>query len=182
MCYSTNSQVRVKTEVTSSTPYGQNGYRTDCRNLKFNQVIYRREDTKVDAYFKASEPGAEFTMAGTDYATTGAAFGTWKGSGAAGTVYSYQMGICDYSDLSPGLWFSGNTIACWKSCNGWCNDVSNYFRSPAGGFTGSAFAENGHQAVGVKLLSVGMRFIPTTNTLGTCEACLTLYNVIVIQD
>ncbi len=51
-CYTSSVQVRLKTETTSSTPYGQNGYRADCRNLQFNQVIYRREDNKADAIFK----------------------------------------------------------------------------------------------------------------------------------
>ena len=50
--------------------------------------------------------------------------------------------------------------------------ANNYFRTPAdpSGFTGSAFAENGHRAVGVKVLSFGLRFVPTASTLGLTAA------------
>ena len=38
MCYSTDDLVRLRAEVTynETLPYGTNGYRTDCSNVKVN--------------------------------------------------------------------------------------------------------------------------------------------------
>lgn len=38
MCYTTEGDVSVSSEVYSTLPYGTTGYRTDCRDYPFNQV------------------------------------------------------------------------------------------------------------------------------------------------
>ena len=40
MCYSTNDTVNLKAEVTynEALPYGTNGYRTDCNNIRVNML------------------------------------------------------------------------------------------------------------------------------------------------
>ncbi len=116
--------------------------------------------------FQVNEPDSVYKMSSTNYATTGSAFGSWSGSGSASSSFTYQMGICDDSGLSPALWFSSNS-ACWKECSGWCNDHSaTYYRTPTSGFAGSAFGENGHSNLAVKVVSVGIRYIPPGTALG----------------
>ena len=41
MCYTTDSNVNLKTEVTydENLPYGTNGYRTDCNNIPVNIIL-----------------------------------------------------------------------------------------------------------------------------------------------
>ena len=41
MCYSTNTTVDLKMEVTynESLPYGKNGYRTNCKNIPVNMLL-----------------------------------------------------------------------------------------------------------------------------------------------
>ena len=163
-----------ETTYNSASPYPNNGYRSDCTNIKFNQVMYRREDTQVNAYFTPEEPGVSFTLASTNYFATGGAFGNWVGSGAATSAYPFQMGVCDSAtDLSPGIWFSGNTQNCFKQCGYWCYDTnSQYFRAQgtSTAVTGTAFAENGHTNVGSKVISVAVRYVPQTINYGMSAA------------
>ena len=41
MCYTTDKEVKPKTEVTYSAqlPYGKDGYRTNCNNIPVSQYI-----------------------------------------------------------------------------------------------------------------------------------------------
>ena len=170
MCYSSNTFARPKTELNSSVAYPLNGYRSDCRNVYFNEIVFKNEATQALAYFKA-EPGRKLRLSDTNYLIDGATYGTWLGSGAASTSYLFQMLMCDSATgLSPAFFMSGISSGCFKTCGFWCNDVSTqWFRTPGDttSFAGDAFAENGHTNVGVKILSVGLRFVAPASTLGS---------------
>ena len=175
ICYTTRDKVRIANEVTYSYPYASHGYRSDCRNTVFNDVIALNHDNGQVAWFKQQSRSA-FKFSSTNYFVTGSAFGLWTGFGAAATSsWSYQMGICDSASiLAPGLWMSGSypqwdlmeTLICagytncWKECNSWCGDTSTwYFRveSYYAGYYGVTWREQGHTDVSNKLVSYGIR-------------------------
>ncbi len=108
ICYTTRDKVRIANEVTYSYPYASHGYRSDCRNTVFNDVIAINHDNGQVAWFK-QQSRSTFKFSSTNYFTTGSAYGLWTGFGVAATSsWSYQMGICDSgANLAPGLWMSG---------------------------------------------------------------------------
>ena len=161
MCYSDNTEVHMKTEVTYSAtkPFGQDGYRTNCNSVPFSEVLYVNHANNQKAWFTRNA-GTKLTAGSTNWFVNGSTYGLWTGHGATNTGYSYQLNICDAGWMSTGLMITGYT-SCWKDCNGWCSDTSSpYFRmdgDPNGSYDGVAFNENGHQVVGYKLMSVGIR-------------------------
>ncbi|XP_028395835.1 uncharacterized protein LOC114519852 [Dendronephthya gigantea] len=157
MCYTTDSHVNIKTELTT-TP--ELGYRADCNNIPFTEVMFVDEASKQNAAFTKVD-GSPITFAG-NYDKNAASYGLWKAKkgGVATTKYKYQMLICDTSFLK-GLFVSGYTNDCYKVCNYWCNDTSSaHFRTSSItnlGLQGVAFNENGHGVKPNRLISVGIR-------------------------
>ena len=157
--------MHIASQVTFSIPFGGIGYRTDCRNVPFNDVLTVNHDGsgQPKAWFKQTSR-TQFKLASTNYFTTGPAYGLWSGYGVAPTSYQYQLGICDSSStLAPGIWMSGYT-GCWKECNSWCGDTSTaWFRaeSETTCYAGVAWNENGHNEcnnnVSKKRASFGIR-------------------------
>ncbi|KAJ7323134.1 hypothetical protein OS493_032422, partial [Desmophyllum pertusum] len=158
MCYSTDNLVNPKTEVTydENLPYGTNGYRTDCNNIQFREILFVDETTGQKAFF-TYKLGTSLVAAGNYKTQLPGLFTT--GGGVADTNYEYQLLICD-DPFYSGFIISGYTN-CYKRCNHWCGDtVSPYFRSAAtaSGFAGVAFnVINGHRPLSSRLISVGLR-------------------------
>lgn len=164
MCWSESGSemVRVASDTYAGT-FGSDGYRANCRDVSFDEVLYRNHSTGQDAWFSRNS-GGEVTMSGTDYATTGSELGRWTGHGVAVTNYDYQVLVCDNGWMWTGLFVSGITGGgnpCWKACNSWCSDTSTHYYRPDGSdtssYNGLAFRENGHTNVANKLLSMGIR-------------------------
>ncbi|XP_028395737.1 uncharacterized protein LOC114519764 [Dendronephthya gigantea] len=157
MCYTTDSHVNIKTEL-STTP--ELGYRADCNNIPFTEVMFVDEVSKQKAAF-TKDDGSPITFAG-NYNKNAGSYGLWTANedGAATTAYKYQMLICDTS-FYKGLHFSGHTKNIYKQCNKWFDDTSSaYFRTSAVSkqrFKGVAFNENGHEPKSNRLISVGIR-------------------------
>jgi len=61
MCYTTSGEVHVSREVTSDVGFGREGYRSDCRNYPFNQLLYVEHDARTGV---ASEDKAFFSFRG----------------------------------------------------------------------------------------------------------------------
>ncbi|XP_028395774.1 uncharacterized protein LOC114519797 [Dendronephthya gigantea] len=156
MCYTTDSHVNIKTELTTTPEWG---YRADCNNIPFTEVMFVDEKSKQKAAF--TKEGPPITFAGS-YDKKAGSYGLWTANedGVATTAYKYQMVICDTSFLK-GLFVSGYTNNCYKHCDSWCNDrLSAYFRtSPVSdpGYKGVAFNENGQRPNPNRLISVGIR-------------------------
>jgi subtilisin-like proprotein convertase family protein len=160
MCYSTDGGVHVKTEVSSNTAYGSSGYRSDCNDIAFSELLYVNHTSNQSAWFSRDGGGA-LKMSSTNYNTSGGDFGQWSAvGGVANGNFKYQLNICDAGWMWTGLMLTGYTN-CWKQCGAWCGDTQTpYFRvdgDDGGDYNGLAFNENGHQNVGGKLLSVGIR-------------------------
>ncbi|XP_078369730.1 uncharacterized protein LOC144653570 isoform X1 [Oculina patagonica] len=157
MCYSTDDLVNPKTEVTydENLPYGTNGYRTNCNNIQFREILFV-DGTTGDKAFFTYKLSSTLVAAG-NYGTP--LPGLWEGGGIADTSYEYQLLICDTAFYS-GFFISGYTN-CFKQCGDWCGDLSSpYFRSAStsAGFAGVAFnVINGHRALSSRLISVGLR-------------------------
>lgn len=156
MCYSTDNLVRPQTEVTydENLPYGTNGYRTDCNNIEFREILFVDETTGEKAFFtyKLSSP---LTARGNYRAQLP---GLWQGGGVADTSYEYQLLICDLHVYSG--FFISKYTGCYKRCDHWCGDFSSpYFRSAstASHYAGVAFNANGHRPLSSRLISVGLR-------------------------
>lgn len=49
MCYTTSGEVHMSREVSSDVGYTYNGYRSDCRDYAFNQVMYVQHDIRTGA-------------------------------------------------------------------------------------------------------------------------------------
>ncbi|XP_020619960.1 uncharacterized protein LOC110057715 [Orbicella faveolata] len=155
MCYTTDKYVKPKTEVTYSAqfPYGSDGYRTNCNNIPFTEIIFIDHQTGNKAYFRRKF-SQSITAAG-NYGKTASTYGLWDGVDTSNS-YSYQLLICDHSFLS-GFFVSGYTSNCYKVCNNWCGDTSSpYFRT-ASSYRGVAFNTNGHNHMSNRLISVGLR-------------------------
>ncbi|XP_028412648.1 uncharacterized protein LOC114535549 [Dendronephthya gigantea] len=154
MCYTTDSHVNIKTELVTTPALG---YRADCNNIPFTEVIFVDEKSKQKAAFKKS--GSPVTFTG-NYDKQANAYGLWTAQGVATTQYKYQMLICDAS-FYKGLHVSGFTKNCYKRCHQWCSDsTSAYFRTSAvsdKGYKGVAFNQNGHKPLPNRLISAGIR-------------------------
>ena len=61
MCYTTSGEVHVSREVSSTVPFPNEGYRSDCRDYPFNQVMYVEHDIRTGA---TSEDKAYFNFRG----------------------------------------------------------------------------------------------------------------------
>lgn len=158
MCYTTDEYAKPRREVTysSKTPYGNDGYRTNCNNIPFTEIMFVDHQTGNKVYFKRKSNLP--VKAAANYGKTGSAFGLWDAVGASRS-YSYQLLICDISFYS-GFMVSGFTGNCYKRCDNWCGDTrSPYFRTAAthSGYKGVAFNANGHRPVSSRLMSVGLR-------------------------
>ncbi|KAL9971670.1 hypothetical protein ACROYT_G017867 [Oculina patagonica] len=158
MCYTTDEYVKPKTEVTYSAqfPYGTDGYRTDCNNIPFTEIIFVDHQTGAKVYFKR-QTNLPITAA-VNYWNDASHYGLWHGVGAS-NAYSYQLLICDHSFYS-GFFISGYTSNCYKKCHSWCSDTSSpYFRtaSTSSSYKGVAFNTNGHRPLSNRLISVGLR-------------------------
>ncbi|KAL9955234.1 hypothetical protein ACROYT_G036527 [Oculina patagonica] len=156
MCYSTNNIVNPKAEVTydASLPYGTNGYRTDCNNIPFREILFVDEATGQKAFFTYKLNST--LIAAENYGAQLPA--RWLGKGVADTSYEYQLLICD-THFYSGFFISGYTN-CYKICNSWCGDTgSPYFRSASTAvrYAGIAFNINGHYPRSSRLISVGLR-------------------------
>ncbi|XP_022804306.1 uncharacterized protein LOC111341579 [Stylophora pistillata] len=156
MCYSTDNLARPKTEVTydENHPYGTDGYRTDCNNIQFREILFVDETTNETAFFTYKLNSS--LLATENYGTQ--ISGLWLGGGVATKSYEYQLRMCDHSFYS-GFFISGFKN-CYKKCYRWCSDhVSPYFRSASThpSFAGVAFNVNGHRPLGSRLISVGLR-------------------------
>ena len=161
MCYTTNGEiVHIATETSSIQNYGTPGYRSNCQNIPFSDILYHQHDNDERAWFTA-QSGVEFTIAGLGYSANYSTMNTlFDAHGVATTNYNYQLNICDSSWMHTGIMISGYT-GCTKACNSWCSDYTTpYFRSngdSGSSYTGVAFNENGHGNVGNKTMSVGIR-------------------------
>ncbi|XP_068720182.1 uncharacterized protein [Montipora capricornis] len=158
MCYTTDEYAKPRTEVTynAKTPYGSDGYRTDCNNIPFTEIMFVDHQTGKKAYFKRKSNLP--VKAAAQYGKTGSALGLWDAVGVS-TAYSYQLLICDHS-FYTGFFVSGFTGNCYKKCNDWCGDTSSpYFRtaSTSSSFKGVAFNANRQRPVSSRLMSVGLR-------------------------
>ncbi|XP_022787959.1 uncharacterized protein LOC111327912 [Stylophora pistillata] len=158
MCYTTDEYVQPKTEVTYNAkfPYGSDGYRTNCNDISFTEIIFVDHQTRGTAYFKRRT--GQSIRASLNYGKQANTYGLWDGVGT-NNAYSYQLLICDTSFYS-GFFVSGYTGNCYKHCNTWCADLySPYFRTTSTGdnYKGVAFNINGHRTVNYRLISVGLR-------------------------
>ncbi|KAL9972060.1 hypothetical protein ACROYT_G018299 [Oculina patagonica] len=160
MCYTTDEYVKPKSEVTYSAqfPYGSDGYRTNCNNIPFTEIIFIDHQTGNKAYFKRQ--ASQSITSAENYGNAAGTYGLWDGVGAD-NAFSYQLLICDHWFYS-GFFVSGYTGNCYKLCYSWCMDQSSpYFRSASTDwdFRGVAFNINGHRpnVVGNRLKSVGLR-------------------------
>lgn len=153
MCYTTDSKVNIKTELTTTTALG---YRADCNNIPFTSVLFVDENTKQKAAFTKS--GSAVTFSG-NYGKKADAYGLWTAQGVAPTSYQYQLLICD-TGFYKGLHISGYT-KCFKQCDSWCGDTkSPYFRTSElknKNYNGVAFNENGHRPRPNRRISAGIR-------------------------
>nr|XP_058957074.1 uncharacterized protein LOC131784293 [Pocillopora verrucosa] len=156
MCYSTDDLADPKTEVTydENYRYGTNGYRTDCNNVQFREILFVDETTNEKAFFTYKLNSS--LVAEGNYQTQ--ISGLWLGGGVATTSHEYQLLICNHSFYS-GFFISGYTN-CYKGCSHWCGDKHTpYFRSASTNskYAGVAFNVNGHQPRSSRLMSVGLR-------------------------
>jgi len=159
MCYTTDEYVKPKTEVTYSAefPYGSAGYRTNCNNIPFTEIIFVDHQTEDRAYFKRRE--SQPITATVNYGKPADTYGLWDGVGTD-NAFSYQLLICDHSFYS-GFFVSGFTSNCFKLCQSWCGDILSPFFRTAGStdpyYKGVAFNINGHEPMDNGLVSVGVR-------------------------
>jgi len=160
MCYTTDSEVHLETEYTVTGEYGIDGYRTDCRNIPFSDIIYTNHDSAESAWF-TSESQESFTLDTLGYQATQSDFETvFNGHGAASIKYQYQVMVCDGNWMHTGITVSGG-VGCEKTCSNWCQDhATSYYRAdgdPGGNYNGVAFNQNGHRNLSDKTISVGIR-------------------------
>ena len=161
MCYSENADmVHIQTETAYTGGYGQAGYRTDCREVPFTDVLYINHNNGQKAWFY-SQSGTPLTVSNLGYNASGATANTlFTPGGVAATGWNYQLNVCDQGWMWVGLMMTGYT-GCYKQCGSWCSDTSSpYFRTDGdngGSYNGVAFNQNGHTNVGYKTMSVGIR-------------------------
>ncbi|XP_067041180.1 uncharacterized protein [Acropora muricata] len=158
MCYTTDEYAKPKSEVTYNPdfPYGVDGYRTNCNNISFTEIMFIDHQTGSKVYFKRKSNHP--VKAAANYGKSGSALGLWDAVGAS-VSYSYQLLICDILFYS-GFMVSGLTGNCYKGCDHWCSDYSSpYFRtaSTSSLYKGVAFNTNGAIVLSNRLMSVGLR-------------------------
>lgn len=155
MCYTSSSAVQMASEISSSMAFGNKGYRSDCRNIPFSEILYISHNTLEKAWF-ASESGISFTASSLGYWAASGLDGRSPGSlflarGAANTAYFYQLLIC----ADSGFFMSGYYNNLYKTCSNWQGDyASAYFKT---GNSGIPFNENGFGTLPLNLVSVGVR-------------------------
>jgi hypothetical protein len=153
LCYTeSNGSVDFETQTSSAVAYGTDGYRADCRKIPFSEVLYVQHSTGNKAWFSRS--GDVRIDA---YPSSGSTWGLWTGHGAV-SGSTWQLMACNTS-MYVGLFASGYTGSCYKSCGSWCSDTSSaYFRVyGSSSYTGVAFNQNGHTTLGNQVMSVGIR-------------------------
>jgi len=169
MCYTTDEYVKPKTEVTYNPnyPYGSAGYRTNCNNIPFQEIIFVDHQTGEKMFFKrmiqygviVGPIWGQFPItAANNYGNQGGVYGWWHGVGP-NNFYKYQLLICD-DPFYSGFLVSGYTDNCYKECANWCSDSeSPYFRtaSTSAAYKGVAFNNNGNRPLNKTLMSVGLR-------------------------
>ncbi|XP_078346260.1 uncharacterized protein LOC144631651 [Oculina patagonica] len=162
MCYTTADTAKPRTEVTYNPQllYGSDGYRSNCNNIPFTEIIFIDHQTGNKAYFKRKSNLP--MMAELNYGKPASAFGLWEGV-ETNKAYSYQLLICN-DPFYSGFFVSGYTSNCYKKCDAWCGDTkSPYFRTrpsnPSDAQKGVAFNTNGHvpNVPKNRLMSVGLR-------------------------
>ncbi|KAK2563101.1 hypothetical protein P5673_013439, partial [Acropora cervicornis] len=158
MCYTTDEYAKPKSEVKYNPdfPYGVDGYRTNCNNISFTEIMFIDHQTGSKVYFKRKSNHS--IKAAANYGKSGSALGLWDAVGAFPS-YSYQLLICDILFYS-GFFVSGFTGNCYKKCYNWCGDYSSpYFRTASNSslYKGVAFNTNGARVVSNRLMSVGLR-------------------------
>ncbi|XP_067040186.1 uncharacterized protein [Acropora muricata] len=159
MCYTTDEYAKPRAEVTysSKTPYGNDGYRTNCNNIPFTEIMFVDHQTGKKVYFKRKLKHS--VTAAANYGKSASALGLWDAVGASRS-YSYQLLICD-NWFYTGFFVSGFTGNCYKQCNHWCSDTkSPYFRTASTSkfHKGVAFNVNDYKRVlSNRLMSVGLR-------------------------
>lgn len=161
MCSSDDGEVHIATELKSSVEFGKDGYRADCRDIAFAEVLYQRHDNGQKAWF-ARKSGVKTTAATVGFNTGGGVLGAFVAKGGVAKAgIDYQLLVCDGGWMWTGFFMSGNAAGCIKGCGSWCSDTTtDYFRydgDNGGGYNGVSFGENGHQNVSAKLMSVGLR-------------------------
>lgn len=166
MCYTEkDAMVHIATETSSQTAYGTPGYRSDCRDVAFNSVLYVDHDDAKKAWFTRNTGGELVLEGGLGYASAGISAGTFWAFGDSSNTTQYQLNSCDTSWMWVGLMMSGYN-GCSKQCGSWCGDTtSQYFRTDGDDgatYNGVAFAENGHGNVTYKAMSVGVRASTTS--------------------
>jgi hypothetical protein len=160
MCYTQDAtaMVRLQTQYDATPAYGTSGYRSDCRNIPFKDVLYVNHTANQSAWF-TRDVRTDITMAA-NYNASGNVYGLWTGGGVANTSYKYQLNVCDTNWMWVGLMMSGR-VGCDKACGSWCSDTTTeYYRTDGddgGSYNGVSFRENGHTNVGAKTMSVGIR-------------------------
>jgi hypothetical protein len=164
MCYTEKDAiVHVSSELVATQPFGTPGYRADCRNVPFTDVLYVNHDTDQIAWFSRQISGT-LTLDALGYSAAGSGAGLFDGHGVASNSYNYQLLVCDAGWMQVGLMMSG-FIGCYKSCGNWCSDMTtDYYRTDGDDgsylpqeFNGVSFAQNGHGTVSYKVMSVGVR-------------------------
>lgn len=167
MCATDDSTVHLATETTydAAHPFGSDGYRTNCRDVPFADVLYVRESDDTPAWFSLDAPPPQpvrLSSLTPAWSVSSATLGSFTGHGAASTASAYELAVCDAGWMWTGLQMTARKPGCAKQCGDWCGDTTGvFFRYdgdfPAGGFRGVAFNENGHAALPPKLMSVGLR-------------------------
>lgn len=170
MCYTTDERAKPRTEVTfnSNLTYGIDGYRSDCNNIPFTEIMFVDHTTDHKAFFTRISDNLPPLTTLPNYNKIASTYGLWKGQGTVSSSFTgdYQLLICDHPFFT-GFMVSGLTPPhtppqCYKQCSHWCGDkISPYFRtsSTSANYLGVAFNVNGHfpNRVGNKLMSVGLR-------------------------
>lgn len=160
MCYTQNgsAMVRLQSQFEAAPAFGTSGYRSDCRNVPFKDVLYINHANNEKAWFKRDTRN-DITISA-NYNAAGNVYGLWTGGGVAETSYKYQLNVCDTNWMWVGLMISGR-VGCDKQCGSWCSDTTTqYYRTDgddAGTYNGVSFRENGHRNVSDKTMSVGIR-------------------------
>ena len=111
LCHSDCVQVRISTDLFSSTAYGVNGYRSDCRYSAFTDIITINHDTKRAAWFTrnngvATTPFIATASTGYLWYTNLGLFRFFTGFGVA-VSSQYQLLVCDSGGYYSGFFMSG---------------------------------------------------------------------------
>ncbi|XP_048583488.1 neurogenic locus notch homolog protein 4 [Nematostella vectensis] len=160
MCYASDGQVDPRTEVTynESLRFPNNGYRTDCNNITFNEVLFTNLSTNPPkhAYFRQTEGKGK--MFADCYGHSSKVNELWKKISPASSL-EYELLLCNETFITGVMISKFHTS--YKECGNWKGDTSNnYYRHACPTESGVAFGENGHSDVDPKLVAVGVRNAP----------------------